>query len=128
MSTSPVAARAAAAAQAASQAIQQAAQSLISSSTGTPLDVNSLVTTLVNAKVAGPEAVVTAQISNDKAEILGLGLLSGSMLGLETALAPFLNGSALASFSATLSGDGITAKAGAGASAGTYQIDTKQIA
>jgi flagellar hook-associated protein 2 len=128
MSTSPVAAQAAAANQQAAQAIQQAAQSLISASTGTPLDVTSLVTTLVNAKIAGPHTAISTQIASDRAEIGGLGLLSSSMLGLQTALAPFLNGSALASFSATLSGDGITAKAGKGASAATYQIDTKQIA
>jgi len=128
MSTSPVGATAAAAAQAAAKAVQQAAQSLISSSTGTPLDVNSLVTTLVKARIAGPAASLSTQSSNDNTEIGGLGLLSGTMLGLETALAPFLNGSALSSFSATLSGDGITAKAGSGASAATYQIDTKQIA
>jgi flagellar hook-associated protein 2 len=127
MSTSSIAAQAAAT-QAAAKAVEQAAQSLISTSTGTPLDVNSLVTTLVKARIAGPAASLSTQASNDEADIRGLGLLSGSMLGLETALGPFLNGSALASFSATLSGDGITAKTGAGASAATYQIDTKQIA
>jgi flagellar hook-associated protein 2 len=127
MSSSPISAQAAAA-QAAAQAVQEAAQSLISGSTGSTLDVNSLVSALVTAKTAGPAAALKAEASSDNLEIGGLGLLSGSMLGLESALGPFLNGNALSSFSAKFSDEGITAKIGAGASANTYQINTTQIA
>jgi flagellar hook-associated protein 2 len=127
MSTSPLSAQASAAQQAA-QAVKDAAQSLISGSTGSTLDVNSLVSALVQAKTAGPAAALQAQATSDQTQIGSLATLSASMSGLQSALAPFLNGNALSSFSATLSGAGITGKAGAGASAGTFQLNTTQVA
>jgi flagellar hook-associated protein 2 len=129
MSTSPVSAAAAAAAAKAAAAVQQAGQSLISASTGdSSLDVNSLVSALVQDKVAGQAAELTTQAGIDKTDIAGLASLSNSLSGLQTALAPFLSGDALASFSATLSGDGITAKAGQGAVASTFPLDVTQTA
>ncbi|MDQ7979066.1 flagellar filament capping protein FliD [Paraburkholderia sp. SARCC-3016] len=126
--SSPIASQAAAAAAAAAAAVKQAADSLISGSTGSSLDVNSLVSALVKAKTAGPAAAISAQAQSDKTEITGLATLSAAMSGLQSAMAPFLNGNALASFSATLSGDGVTAKAGDGALAGNYSLDVKQVA
>src|ERR1700761_3480179 len=129
MSTSPVSAAAAAAAAKAAAAVQQAGQSLISASTGdSSLDVNSLVSALVQDKVAGQAAELTTQAGVDKSDIAGLASLSASLSGLQTALAPCLSGDALASFSATLSGDGITAKAGQGAVASTFPLDVTQTA
>jgi flagellar hook-associated protein 2 len=128
MSTTSVGAQAALAAQKAASAVQQAAQSLISQSTGSTVDVNSLVSALVNAQIAGPNAALTAQAGIDKTDISGLASLSASLSGLQGALSPFLSGDALASFSAKLSGDGITAKAGQGAVAQTYQLDVLQVA
>jgi flagellar hook-associated protein 2 len=127
MSTSSVSAQAQAAA-AAAAAVKEAADSLISGSTGSNLDVNSLVNALVQAKIAGPLAAVKSQASSDSTEIGALASLSASMSGLQSALGPFLNGKALSAFSATLSGDGITAKAGDGASTGSYSINTTQVA
>jgi len=127
--SSPVNSTAAAAAAAAAAAVQAAAQSLISGSTGnSSLDVNSLVSALVKAKTAGPAAAILAQGKSDQTEITGLATLSAAMSGLQSAMAPFLNGNALASFSAKLSGEGITAKAGDGAAEASYQIDVKQVA
>jgi flagellar hook-associated protein 2 len=127
--SSPVNSTAAAAAAAAAAAVQAAAQSLISGSTGnTSLDVNSLVSALVKAKTAGPAANILTQVTSDKTQITGLATLSAAMSGLQSAMAPFLNGNALASFSATMSGEGITAKAGDGAATGNYTIDVKQVA
>jgi flagellar hook-associated protein 2 len=126
--SSPVSSTAAAAAAAAAAAVKQAAQSLIAGSTGSPLDVSSLVSALVQAKTAGPAAAITAQAGSDNTEITGLATLSAAMSGLQSAIAPFLNGNALASFSATLSGEGIAAKAGDGASAASYQLNVTQVA
>ncbi|MFC0402568.1 flagellar filament capping protein FliD [Paraburkholderia rhizosphaerae] len=126
-SLSPAQTAAQAAAQAA-QAVKDAAQSLISGSTGSSLDVSSLVSALVKAKTAGPAATLQAQATSDSNQITALATLSASMSGLQTALAPFLNGNALSSFTATMSGDGITAKTGAGASAGSFQINPTQVA
>jgi flagellar hook-associated protein 2 len=126
--SSPVTSTAAAAAAAAAASVKQAAQSLIAGSTGSPLDVSSLVSALVKAKTAGPAAAITTQAGNDNTEITGLATLSAVMSGLQSAIAPFLNGNALASFSATMNGEGITAKAGGGASAASYQIGVTQVA
>jgi flagellar hook-associated protein 2 len=128
MSTSPVTSTAAQAAQAAAAAVQQAAQSLISSSTGSTVDVSSLVSALVKAKIAGPAASIQSQAAEDEAQISGLATLSAAMSGLQTAIGPFLSGNALSSTMATLSGAGITAKTVNGASAATYQINTTQVA
>jgi flagellar hook-associated protein 2 len=127
MSSVTSAAAAAAAAQAAA-AVQQAAQSLISGSTGSSLDVNSLVGALVKAKTAGPAAAISGQAGTDKSQITGLATLSAAMSGLQSAMAPFLNGNALSAFTAKLSGEGITAKAANGASAASYQLNVTQVA
>jgi len=128
MSTTPVSSAAAAAAAKAASAVQQAAQSLISESTGSTLDVNSLVSALVQDRVAGQNSELTTQAGIDKSDIAGLASLSGALGSLQAALSPFLSGDALASFSATLSGDGITAKAGQGAVAQTFPLDVTQVA
>jgi flagellar hook-associated protein 2 len=86
------------------------------------------VSALVQDKVAGQAAELTTQAGLDKTDIAGLASLSASLSSLQSALGPFLSGDALASFSATLSGDGITAKAGQGAVASTYQLDVTQTA
>ncbi|QYD72140.1 flagellar filament capping protein FliD [Paraburkholderia edwinii] len=128
MSTSSVTSAAAKAAQDAATAVQQAAQSLISSSTGSTVDVNSLVSALATAKTAGPAALITAQAGEDEAQISSLATLSAAMSGLQAAIGPFLSGNALSSTTATLSGAGITAKTASGASGATYQINTTQFA
>jgi flagellar hook-associated protein 2 len=126
-SLSPAQVGAQAAAQAA-QAVKDAAQSLISTVTGSSLDVSSLVSALVKAKTAGPAAELQGQATSDSTEIGALATLSASMSGLQSALAPFLNGNALSSFTTTLSGEGISARTVQGATAGTFQIDTAQAA
>jgi flagellar hook-associated protein 2 len=128
LSTSPVTSTAAKAAQAAAAAVQQAAQSLISASTGSTVDVSSLVNALVQAKIAGPAASIQTQATQDESQISGLATLSAAMSGLQAAIGPFLNGNAISSTTATLSGAGITAKTVGGASVATYQIDTMQVA
>ncbi len=129
VSTNPQAAAAAAAA-AANQALQAAGQSLIAGSTGnSTLDVQTLVQALVAAKTAGPAAMLNSQAQSDTNEITALASLSGALSGLQTALGPFLSGTALSAFTATVTGGtGLTATAGDGAVASSFPIHTTQIA
>jgi flagellar hook-associated protein 2 len=114
---------------AASAALAEAGQSLISGSTGnSSLDVNSLVSTLVNAKVAGQTAALETEAANDTSQLSAIGSLSAVLSELQIGLAPLFNGSLQSSFTATASGTGITATAASGAAAGTYAIDVSQIA
>ena len=114
---------------AAASALAEAGQSLISGSTGnSSLDVNSLVSTLVNSKVAGQTAALATESANDDSQLSAIGTLSAVLSELQIGLAPLFNGSLQSSFTATASGTGITATAATGAAAGTYSIDVSQIA
>jgi flagellar hook-associated protein 2 len=86
------------------------------------------VTALVNAKVAGQTAALTAEATNDNTQISAIGSLSAALSSLQVGLAPLFNGQLQSTFSATLSGTGITASAGTGAVAGSYSIKVSQIA
>ncbi|MGK8204536.1 flagellar filament capping protein FliD [Burkholderia cenocepacia] len=113
----------------ANSALQQAAQSIISGSTGnTTMDVNSLVTALVNAKTAGQAAAITAKQTTDNTQISAYGTLSSALSALQASLTTLSNGTMLNKFSATASGDGLTATAATGAVAGTYSVGVRQIA
>ena len=105
---------------AANSALQEAGQSLISGSTGnSSLDVNSLVSTLVNAMVAGQAAALSTETTNDNTQISAIGTLSAALSELQVGLAPLFNGSLQSS---------LTAIAGTGAVAGTFSVDVTQIA
>ncbi|WP_296662708.1 flagellar filament capping protein FliD [Paraburkholderia sp.] len=132
-SQTPTVASAQAAAQAASaaaqQALQQAGQSLISGSTGnSTLDPQTMVTALVNSKVAGQQASLQIEAAMDNAAISNIGQLSASLAGLQAALAPLQSGGLMNAFTASASGTGITATAGSGASASGYSVYVGQIA
>ncbi|GAB2869793.1 flagellar filament capping protein FliD [Paraburkholderia jirisanensis] len=115
--------------------LQAAAQSIIAGSTGnTTLDTSSLVTALVNAKVAGQVDSIAKQTGIDTTQITTWGTLQGALSALQAALTTLSNGSTLNAFTATASGDGLTATPTAGsattpgATAGSYQIGVRQIA
>ncbi|SDQ16239.1 flagellar hook-associated protein 2 [Paraburkholderia fungorum] len=127
-SASTSSAAAAAAQAAAAAALQQASQSIISGSTGSSLDVSSLVTALVNSKIAGQTATLTAKATTDNTQLSAIGQLSASLSSLQVGLAPLFNGSLQTAFTATASGTGLTATAASGAVAGTYSVKTTQIA
>ena len=113
----------------ANSALQQAAQSIISGSTGnSTMDVNSLVTALVNAKTAGQTAAITAKQTTDNTQISAYGTMSAALSALQASLTTLSNGTMLNKFSATASGDGLTATAATGAVAGTYSVGVRQIA
>ena len=115
---------------AAASALAEAGQSLIAGSTGnSSLDVNSLVSTLVNSKVAGQTAALSTEAANDDSQLSAIGTLSAVLSELQIGLAPLFNGSLQSSFTATASGTaGITATAGTGAAAGTYTMVVSQVA
>ncbi|WP_420210413.1 flagellar filament capping protein FliD [Burkholderia aenigmatica] len=113
----------------ANSALQQAAQSIISGSTGnSTMDVNSLVTALVNAKTAGQTSALTAKQTTDNTQISAFGTLSSALSALQASLTTLSNGSLQSTFTATPSGNGLTATAGQGAVAGTYNVNVTQIA
>ncbi|CAM2162134.1 flagellar filament capping protein FliD [Burkholderia cepacia] len=113
----------------ANSALQQAAQSIISGSTGnSTMDVNSLVTALVNAKTAGQTSALTAKQTTDNTQISAFGTLSSALSALQASLTTLSNGSLQSTFTATPSGNGLTATAGQGAVAGTYNVSVNQIA
>jgi flagellar hook-associated protein 2 len=130
ISTSAVTSTAAAAAAqaAAAAALQQASQSIISGSTGSSLDVSSLVTAMVNSKIAGQTATLTAKATTDNTQLSAIGKLSAALSSLQVSLAPLYNGSLQSAFTATASGDGLTATAATGAVAGSYAVNVTQIA
>jgi flagellar hook-associated protein 2 len=127
--TGSIASTVAATTAASNQALQEAAQSIISGSTGnSSVDINSLVTALVNEKIAGQAATLSAQQSLDNTEISAYGTLSAALSALQASLTTLSNGQMLNDFSATASGTGLTATAGAGAVAGSYSVDVAQVA
>lgn len=108
--------------------LAQAAQSIISGSTKSSLDVDSLVSALVTAKTAGQNATITNKQTLDNTEISAIGQIQTALAGLQTALSGLADGSALSQIGATLSGNGITATTTTGAGAGNYTVDVTNIA
>jgi len=128
MSTVPTSSAAATAA-ANQAAITQAAQSIISGSTGnSSLDVSSLVSALVGSKTAGQSSALTTQTTADNTKISAIGTLKAALEALQASLTNLANGKTLASYTATGSGAGLSATAGVGAVAGSYNISVQQIA
>ncbi|MFK4448392.1 flagellar hook-associated protein 2 [Caballeronia udeis] len=114
---------------AANSARASAAQSVISGSTGNAsLDVSSLVTSLVNAKVAGQTGSLIAQQRNDNTKLSAIGALQAGLSALQAGIAPLSNGSALGQFTTTADGTGLTASGSSGAATGSYSVAVTQIA
>jgi flagellar hook-associated protein 2 len=109
--------------------VQQAAQSIISGSTGnSSMDVATLVSALVNAKTAGPAAELKAKQTSDSTTLSAYGALSAALNALQAGIKNLSDGTTLSTFAATASGKGLDAVAGAGAVAGSYEIEVAQIA
>ncbi len=125
----PIASSTSATQQAAQQALQEAAQSIISGATGnSSLDVNSLVTALVNSKTAGETAQLSTATASDQTQLTALGTLQSALGALQSGLGALADGTFNQVLTATTSGTGLTATTGAGAVAGSYQITVNQIA
>ncbi len=113
-----------------STALQEAAQSIISGSTGnSSIDVNSLVTALVNSKTAGTTAILSTAVANDNNKASAYTSLQTALTNLQSALSTLSDGSFAQTYAtATTGGSGLTATAGTGAVAGSYQVTVNQIA
>lgn len=75
---------------------------LSSAGIGSGLDVNSIVTALVNAKKAGPQAQITDRQTQTNATLAGLASLQGGLTSLQSALSKLTLTSTFQSFGATL--------------------------
>ncbi|MEK6422645.1 MAG: flagellar filament capping protein FliD [Burkholderia gladioli] len=113
-----------------STALQQAAQSIISGSTGnSSIDVNTLVTALVNSKTAGQTAILSTAVAVDNNKAAAYTSLQTALQTLQTSMASLTDGTFASTFTATTSGGtGLTATAGTGAVAGSYDVTVNQIA
>ncbi|AOJ06963.1 flagellar filament capping protein FliD [Burkholderia mayonis] len=109
--------------------VQDAAQSLINGSTGkSTMDVNGLVTALVNAKTAGQAAEIKGQVSWNNTQISALGALKLALSNLQTGVESLSDGTLAQKFTSKASGKGLTATTDKGTVAGTYQVEVKQVA
>ncbi|MCX4162459.1 MULTISPECIES: flagellar filament capping protein FliD [Paraburkholderia] len=111
-----------------SNLLAQAAQSIISGSTNSSLDVDNLVKALVTAKTAGRNAQITNKQTLDNTQLSAIGKLKAALSALQTAVSGLADGSALAKFSATASGNGLTATTSTGATGGNYALDISTVA
>jgi len=114
----------------ANSALSDAAQSIISGATNSSLDVNQLVKALVNAKIAGPGAILSAKQTTGNTTLSALGTLKSALASLQTALEPFKDGAALQRFTVTTSekDKGLSAVAGKGAVASSFTVEVDHLA
>jgi flagellar hook-associated protein 2 len=102
---------------------------LTSAGIGSKLDVNAIVTALVNAKQAGPQAQITNQATQTTALLTGLASLQSGLTSLQSALAALTQTSTFSSFSATLADSTLgTTSTMSNAQAGSYTLDVTQLA
>jgi flagellar hook-associated protein 2 len=109
-------------------AVQQAAQSIISGSTNSTMDVNSLVTAIVNAKVAGQTDALNSKKTADNTQLTAIGTLKSVLSLLQSSLTNLANGTTLGSYTATADGKGLSATADSTAVAGSYAVKVTNIA
>ncbi len=113
-------------------AVQQAAQSIISGSTNLTMDVNSLVSAIVNAKVTGRTDALNNKKTSDNTQLTAIGTLKSMLSLMQSSLTNLANDTTLSSFTATATatadGKGLTATAGSGAVAGSYSVSVSNIA
>ncbi|GLQ93737.1 flagellar filament capping protein FliD [Dyella acidisoli] len=96
---------------------------------GTGLDVNSIITALVNAQEAGPQAQITNQTNQDNNQIAGLTALQTALSGVQSALSELTSSSTYATYTTTLSNTSLgTASTLPDASPGSYNINVTQLA
>ncbi|MEI6002933.1 flagellar filament capping protein FliD [Paraburkholderia bengalensis] len=116
--------------------LQQAAQSIISGSTKSTLDVDSLVSALVTAKTAAQSSQIANKQNSDNAELSAIGKIKSALSSLQTALSGLSDGTALNQLAVAVTGAGgatttgvtATATPGKGAVAGNYTLSVTNIA
>lgn len=102
---------------------------LSSAGIGSGLDVNSIVTALVNAKKAGPQAEITDRQTQTNAILAGLASLQGGLSSLQSALSKLTLTSTFQSFGATLADSTIgSATTLSSAQPGSYSLVVNNLA
>lgn len=96
---------------------------------GSGLDVNSIITALVNAKQAGPSAQINAQTTQLQAQEAGLTALSSSLTGMQSSLSKLASNLTFQSWSGALGDTTMgTVSTLPNAQAGTYNLNVTQLA
>lgn len=102
---------------------------ITSAGIGSNLDVNTIVTALVNAKQAGPQKQITNQATQTSAKLAGLSSLQGALSSLQSALAALTKVGTFSSFTAMLADASIgTTSTMSNARPGNYTLDVTQLA
>ncbi|MBG6288056.1 flagellar filament capping protein FliD [Pseudomonas nitroreducens] len=98
---------------------------------GSGYDIDSIVTSLVNAQKAPKQSQITNQKTATNTTLSGIGSLKSALSTFQTALSK-LNDSSSNSFAGlavkSSNADALTATLGTGAAAGTYKIEVKNLA
>lgn len=96
---------------------------------GSGLNVNSIVSQLVNAEIQPAQNQINSQQASISAQTSALGTLKSLLSSLQTSLSTLADGSAFTQYTATSSDtSAFSATAGASAMPGTYQIQVQQLA
>jgi flagellar hook-associated protein 2 len=96
---------------------------------GSGLDVNSIISALVNAQEAGPQAQITNQTNQDNNQIAGLTALQTALSGIQSALSELTSSTTYSTYNATLSNTSLgTVSTLPDATGGSYNIDVTQLA
>ncbi|MGN2247603.1 flagellar filament capping protein FliD [Frateuria sp. GZRR35] len=102
---------------------------LTSMGVGSGIDVDKLVTTLVNAKKAGPQSQITNQAAQANTLLSGLGQISSALSALQSAMVPLSDGSAFSARSLTSSDTDVLGASSAGTPVGgSYKIEVTKLA
>ncbi|AXQ30388.1 hypothetical protein D0B54_17665 [Solimonas sp. K1W22B-7] len=106
-----------------------ATSSISASSFGSGLDVNSLVTQLVAAERAAPDARLNTAQSKAQTRISALGVLKSALSNLQTVAKTLVGGGAVATPAVSSSKDSLfTATAAAGAARGSFDVEVVSLA
>lgn len=100
---------------------------------GSGLDVNAIVSALVNARKAAPQQQITDRTNQTNNLLTGLSSLNSALGGIQTALATLTSINTFSSYNATLTPTGASASIGSAATRsnaqpGTYTIAVSQLA
>lgn len=102
---------------------------LTSTGLGSGLDINTMVTAIVNAAIQPQQNRLQAYQTADQATISALGTLKSVLSSLQTAADAITTGGALSQLSAHVSDSSVFgASAGTGAVAGSYQVQVQTMA
>jgi len=100
---------------------------------GSGLDVNSIVTALVNARKAASQQQITTRTTQTNNLLTGLSSLNSALGGIQTALATLTSASTFNSFTSTLTPQGSSSSIGtattmSSAHPGSYTVSVSQLA